>query len=390
MKTNIKLLISTLVLIFFFLTSCSRFNVIHITENQLPSNKDGVFYALPRNYVTIDITIKETENIKGPYAKYASKYLGLKNVQIANSKFYEIADIKISTYSRPDPEQFYFVELGNKQNNKNKGIMLQLSEAGLIQNVNDKSEILLAKTSKDTKHLEEIDYSKTFKYFADANLYERIDTIIEEVTLDTITFEKKILKKTLVEKSLEQRAKDAADFIMRIKENRFNIITGYQEVAYEKGSVEYMYSELEKLENEYMKLFTGLSVTKTYKYRYTYLPEENVFSASFPLFKFSKSNGVVKADYPSGEMVYIHIDRERNTKDVEKFLKEDHHPKQKNHGFYYRIPEYAKFSIKQGIVLKAEASFIISQFGIVTYLPAKKTKLQFFPNSGAIKNVGVE
>ena len=376
--------------VIFVLSGCSGFNVIHITEDTEASKKDGVIYSLPQTFVSIEVTVTETEKIRGPYSKYASKYLGLKNVRLSNSNFFEISDIKISTYSEPDPNEFYYIELGNINYKKNNGIMLQLSESGLIQNINDESELKTKEVESITKDEEEIDYSKTFKYFADDNLMEQIDTIIELVNLDTITIEKTILKKRIVEKSMDLKAKEAADFIMRIKENRFNIITGYQEVPYDKGTVEYMYTELEVLENEYMKLFTGMTITRTHKYRYTYLPESNVFSASTPLFKFSKKFGVVKSNHAYGEIVYIHIDRSQNTKTLGKFLEKNNDPNKKAHGFYYRIPEYAKFTIKQGITLKAEASFLVSQFGIVTFLPAKKTKLKFYPNNGAIKSVGVE
>jgi len=57
---------------------------------------------------------------------------------------------------------------------------------------------------------------------------------------------------------------------------------------------------------------------------------------------------------------------------------------------FYRIPETAKFTIKEGDNLKAEASFLIGQFGVVTSLPSKKVKVQFYPNSGAIRRVEIQ
>ena len=64
--------------------------------------------------------------------------------------------------------------------------------------------------------------------------------------------------------------------------------------------------------------------------------------------------------------------------------------KTKNIGFYYRVPEYSKFSIIYQKDLKAEASFLISQFGVVLNLPAVNNKIQFFPNTGAIRKVEVK
>ena len=67
-----------------------------------------------------------------------------------------------------------------------------------------------------------------------------------------------ILKRTMVEKSPEQKAREAADFISKIKEDRFNLLTGYQEVSYNQETLEYMDTQLKLLEKEYMKLFTGI------------------------------------------------------------------------------------------------------------------------------------
>lgn len=371
-----------------FLTSCSRFTVIPVTDNMEPPKSGGVFYALPRNIVVVEIIVTETEKIRGPYAQFAGKYLGLSNVQLTNSKSYELNDIKIHAFAEADPDNFYYILPGNWK--QNKRLWVELSESGLVKTINEKPEITLDDKIETISELGSEDYSKTFKYFVDANVYEKTDTIIEKVNLDSLTIEKKILRKQLVEKSLEQKAGEAANFIMKLKENRINLITGFQEIPYEKGTVEYMYSELEKLENEYMKLFTGLTVTHTLKYRFNYIPESNVFTATKPLFKFSQTFGVLKEDNENGELVYIEIDRARNTKKLEKIVTPKPDSKEKNHGYYYRIPEFAKFTIKQGMNLKAEANLIIGQFGVVSYLPARKSKIQFYPETGAIKKIVLE
>ena len=68
----------------------------------------------------------------------------------------------------------------------------------------------------------------------------------------------------------------------------------------------------------------------------------------------------------------------------------DDEEKEVDKGLSYRIPEYAKFTIKEGETLKAEASFLISQFGVIANLPARDAKIQFYPNSGAIRKVEIK
>jgi hypothetical protein len=327
----------------------SYYNVMPVKSIVDAPKSEGYYYSLPRNVITIDITVKHTQQIAGPYAAYASKYLGLKSVINSNQSFYELSDIKINSYSEPDPDHFYFVDLGNYKSQKDQEMMMRLSESGLIHDINDNSEekVKEEKTAYQEQH--EIDYSQTFKYFAESNLVEKVDTIVETVNMDTITVERTYFKTRLVEKDLELKAKEAADFITKVRSQHFDIITGAQEVPYSSATVEYMSSELKRLEEEYMKMFTGITTTSYSHYRYYYLPESHVYSASVPLFKFHKKAGIVDQDYKGGELVYIHVDRSRNTQHLDAFVKENVNPEAKYHGFYYRIPEYARFSIKQGI-----------------------------------------
>ena len=385
---QIKIVLSLLLIV--ILSSCSSYNVIHVNEDNKPENSEGFYYALPRNVITIDITVGEVIRIAGPYAAYASKYLGIKDAVLSNTKSFELSDIKINSYSEPDPEHYYFVDLSNYSGLKGQEIMMSMSKSGLIQDLNDNSDLQIEREKNEKEEKNDIDYSKTFKYFADANLVEKVDTIVEQVIMDTVTVERMHLKRSFVEKSYEQKAKEASELLMKIKEQRLDIITGAQEVAYSGATVAYMSEELAKMEQEYMKLFTGVTQRNTFHFRYYYLPESHVYSASIPLFKFSNNEGILKDEHKDGLMVYIHVDRARTTSTLEKFVNDTKDDKESNKGLYYRIPESAKFTIKEGDELKAEASFLIGQFGVVTNLPAKNAKVQFYPNSGAIRRVQIE
>lgn len=380
-----KLLILALV---FILASCrNSYNVVRVTQDALPTGTEGFFYALPRTYVSIEITITRTDYIKGPYAEFADKYLGIKGVEPQNSTRYEISDVAFKTYTEPDPEHFYFVQFGKNGLDKNKLLILGLTEAGLIESLNETAERINIEKAGKTADESFIDNSKTF-FISGSTVYERVDTIIEQVSIDTMVVETHTLKRTLVEKSLEQRAREAAEFITKIRDNRFNMITGFQEVAYEKATMQFMYQSLEELEEEYLRLFTGRTSTSVLKYRYNYLPEGNVFNFTMPLFKFSPRHGVVKDSHPYGELVYIVVERGQNTVQLESYVKKVNELKRKKHGLYYRIPEYARFTMKQGIANKAEATFLISQFGVVHSLPVGAEKVLFYPNTGAVRSAG--
>lgn len=351
--------------------------------------KEGVYYALPRTSVIVNVAVKKTSSFRGPYADFASRYLGIKNVIEKNESVYDIQDIKISTFYEPDPSQFYFVEFDDENSRSARKIMMELTEAGLIANVNNSSKF---NSSRDLTYVvdkESSDLSKTFKYFPDQNLYEKVDTIIEEVTRDTVTIKKRVLKRKMVEKTMEQKAREAADFILKVREQKMNLITGYQETPYSKETMEYMFQELENMENDYLKLFTGMQTTQVLNYRYSFMPEKDSVLIRRPLFRFSSREGVKDLNSEKGNVVYLQLDPKNIAEKMEEHMRINNTQAQNHHknGFYYRMPATANISVWLDNKLKAEALYPISQFGVVNALPNRYDKIRFYPSTGMIKTI---
>jgi len=380
---------------FFLNPGFSQINVFHIDNNSTPSGKEGVFYSLPRTVIRIDVNIDRIENYKGPYSEYAMKYLGLKNVVMANSVEYKIIGMTVTTSQQPDPDQYYFLELAGKLSKDEQAGLLSLTESGLIlgtiperldtvakeEKIINKEEPGLA-TEKDV-------FPEVFKYSADVNFFEKVDTIIRKVNIDTMTLERQYLKRTVVEKSPEQKAKEASDYIVKIKDNRFNLISGFQEVNYNKETLEYMDSQLKQMEKEYLKLFTGISLHSTLTFSFYYTPNPNQVNTEVPIFKYMKSKGMMELDEPGGKIVTIKVQRSGTTSTVNNYLKKGNEVS-KVHGFYYRIPELARVTVKMDENLTEETQCLVSQLGIVSFLPSNKWKVQFYKETGGIKRMSVE
>ncbi len=370
------------------ITACSTINVKHVdAKSEIPKN-DGIYYSLPKTAVTVEVTVDKIYKVKGPYFDYANKYLGLSNVISENSTTYNLDNIKLSSYTIPDPNQLYFVEVPNGCKKKND-VFLQLSESGIISGVNDFNEMKpVSGTVSSSVETQEDLSDPSAQMFINSNLAESFDTIIEKVNLDTITIEKKVLKKIMIEKTIEQKAKEAADYIMRVKESKFNLLSGYSEVNYSKESIEYMNDQMDKQEQEYLNLFTGITVKHKLKYYFTYVPSDIENEISTQLFRFSPKQGVVDTSSFYGDNVIMQIIPFGSTSQLESFNKVKQDPKKKTHGFYYRIPEYAKVSIILNNKVKEESNILIDQFGVVSELPAnKKMKATYYPNSGSLKTI---
>ena len=373
----------------------AQINIVKIDASAAPQTKDGVFYALPRTVVNIDVKIDRLENYKGPYSEYALKLLGLKNVIPANSIEYRISEIRITTYAEPDPDQYYFIELGEKQSKNENAAILSLSESGLIlgtlPGTVDSARIdeMSQEMSMTSQEADKETFGELFKYSADMSVFEKVDTIIRKINIDTMSVERQYYKKTIIEKTPEQKAREAADFISKIKDNRFALLSGSQEVNYNKETLEYMDTQLKTMEKEYLKLFTGISLQKSLTFRYKYIPLPNQINTEIPVFKFLKTKGIIDLDEFGGKVVTIKIQRVGNTNTVAEYLQKAE-KESKSRGFSYRIPELARITVKLDENTQKETQCLISQLGIVTFLPVSHWKMQFHDNTGGIRKLELQ
>jgi hypothetical protein len=102
-----------------------------------------------------------------------------------------------------------------------------------------------------------------------------------------------------------------------------------------------------------------------------------------------KSKGMMELDEPGGKIVTIKVQRSGTTSTVNNYLKKGNEVS-KVHGFYYRIPELARVTVKMDENLTEETQCLVSQLGIVSFLPSNKWKVQFYKETGGIKRMSVE
>jgi len=316
------------------------------------------------------------------------KYLGTDDVIESNSVNYYIRDVKLSTYQQPDPNNIYFVEIDTKPSKEERSFLMSLNESGLIVSSNNIFETMEDDLKSFSWDIERNASDHYFDYFADYNLYEKTDTIVRTVNIDTITIEDLAFKRSIIEKDIELKAKDAAKFIQKLREDRMNLLTGYQEVNYEKGSFEYMGSELKKLEKEYLDLFRGISFSETLNYSYSYTPDSENYE-EVKVLKFSSLSGVFDASISGGESIFVKIKNSGSAQVIKNYLSSQTN-ENVVHGFYYRIPEHAKISVEYDNRILAKKSCIVNQLGVVSFLPLSKSKIRFNPKTGGINELLIE
>jgi hypothetical protein len=228
-----------------------------------------------------------------------------------------------------------------------------------------------------------------FRYYAETNLYEKVDTIIRRVVVDTVTVEKQYLERNWVEKSDQDKALEAANKISRIREARFNLLTGYQEIPYEADALAYMDEQLLKMEKEYLSLFTGLSYKKNLTYSIIVDPERTDAGAEVPVFVFSERSGVKDPGASGGDKINMTIEALGDFGTL-RSIADQKNSSGGEKGFYYRMPVMARIRINLSTDLNVQEIFPVSQLGSVSYLPTNVTSVQFHPETGSIKTLLIE
>ncbi len=391
-----RIIISAVTLGVFFLSACSSKPVvervgaksINVRNQSQLQNEPTFYYSLPRTTLVVEVEVNKTTMTPGPYAQYAGRLLGLNDIIARSSNKYEITDIKIKSFADPDPDHLYMVSFPD---DSAVNRYLSFSQSGLLLGLGNKTFSAEAQTSGiESKTYNKQSTDAGFTHFLDTNLMERIDTIVEYIREDTITFQRQSLRRSWVEKSTEQRAREVADYILELREKKFDLISGFQEISYSKEALEYMYASMNQLESDYLDLFTGVTKKEKFRYRFIHRPTKRDAGSRHILFSFSSIYGILNADDVDGRPMILTYHRSQLTDPLDKISEPRTAPSNEaDTGLHYRIPEYADIKLHMDNELVAEARMLINQFGIVSHLPAKDLEIRLDPGTGSIQSIGV-
>jgi hypothetical protein len=353
------LLISTLILVIASCVTPGKFAVTRIGEEpQIYSQR--FIYSLPRTVVMINLNFEKDTYIPGPYRLYSEKFLGISEfINKAETKW-RVSGANLSGFNEPDPLQYYSVNLitGSFPSLQ----LIELGKNGLILDSNQGIGIGAEGIVKD-KIIEP-------PYFTNLsekeNFTETTDTLYKTIIKDTSFVKIPFLRKQREAKTLEQKAEEASNFIINLRERRYELQSGDSDVFPEGTTLETMISELNKLEKEYLTLFIGKIFTQRYSRSFFITPSGTVENITF--MKLSAGKGILPADSPEGESVTIEISPLGSTGVLKKNLPQT--PKKNEFNtFYFRLPEVSSLRLVQKDKLLYESRFTICQAGSLLSLP---------------------
>jgi hypothetical protein len=168
----------------------------------------------------------------------------------------------------------------------------------------------------------------------------------------------------VVEKSLEKKAEEAAAVIFRLRAKRMEIITGETDATFSGDALRAAIEEMNRLESEYLGLFTGKSQFDTQKMTFDVVPVKENPRQIYVAFRMSETQGLLNADNMAGRPVVVELVKEEPAaKAVNMDLTAE------KGRVIYRTPAIMAARILDGQTLLLQTRVPVYQFGQVLSFP---------------------
>lgn len=393
-----KLLIFCICILLFACKSNKNIIDVQNVNVRLKYSPTGLFYSLPKTKIIVVVEVEKIIKNKGPYSEYTKTYLGaINNVIEENSTVWQIASIKFYDIPIVDTSNIYVV------NSKNYALnyAFNLTKEGFLVSYNNalQNSYEFDLEIEENNYLSEKGENSSFNILTSDKNYKIIyDTIYREEVYDTIIRKIPILKKNVILKTPEEQAKDLAEQILLLRDDRNALLVGEGDSDYlpDGEALTMMLKGIEELEKNYLSMFVGRTDIIKFTYTYSYIPEKESVN-KIMLFKFSEQNGIYSTENLTGTPVYLEIVSENNTQNIFNYQKsiKNYESLKKikyNKGIYYRVPEKALVKVNYKNFILAQKNIFIPQLGTIENLPAQLFKnnnliIDFYPNLGSIKKI---
>lgn len=237
---------------------------------QVSAYKQGISasvegYSLPRTVVEVKVVQEREVIIRGPYARYASQYLGLTGAPMNDKESFKILGASLNWTTEPDPSLIYAID----------------EKSGSMAKVFNWI-VPAAQPSVPTP---------ADRDFAGAQLSGRVpftdmgtSTVVENPNNLPVD------RTAAIEKSSEQMAADAAGIIFKLRKRRIELICGEQGENVFGAGLQAALNEISRIENEYLSLFLGKRYVQRTEHLFNVVPEAG--KSRIVAFRFSPTKGV--------------------------------------------------------------------------------------------------
>lgn len=197
-------------------------------------------------------------------------------------------------------------------------------------------------------------------------------TYYSKVKHDSVFVRVPIQKDMIIEKNIEEKARDAADFIFLLRKRRSDFLSVDADHNLNGDGLKIALEEINRLEQEYLTLFTGKTFTENSAHFFEYIPTQSGGESSI-IFRFSPSKGVLSSSDLSGNPILLKAIPESIPESYKNFFHTLSMEKDKplDNVIYYRIPNSSIISISDGKKEVLNRRFSIYQYGPLVRIPIK-------------------
>ena len=331
-----------------------------VSSAQKASDMEGYLtYSLPSTVIVLDVEAVQENFYAGPYAKYAEKYLGIKARQ-KDETSYQIVKVGMTPFVEADLTKRYTVAV---KKSSVDATFLKLSSYGLISfaDGNFGEETAWAFPMKSKGDFSELGVS--------SNLKSEATTLYRNEKKESEYSRVAVQQNMVVEKTLEQKAAEAAQKIVTLRQQRLQIVTGDTDATYSGEAMGAAVAELTRLEKEYMSLFIGYSETQSQTMSFEVIPLAAKESQMYIAFRVSETAGLVPADNLSGKPVVMEIVPQEVAAPVVDVVTAVKGVQYVN----YLVPSICTVKLKEGSNLLVQSRMPIYQLGRMSSMPVNAT-----------------
>ena len=430
-------LLSGIFLVAMFSGACVAKNVVVKVKPSERTNikKEGVFYALPRTVIKVEVPVIKTKETPGKFEKFAKCFFPedeeAKKIIHEKKTTYDLDDPVIGSRSEPDPEEVYMVKIkGNYL--EDKAITMEWTENGVMTKgsteTTNRTIDIATQTAKTVVSLvSKAGVLGIAGAGIDQDLLKAITDCRDHVIQEAI---KNLGPQKAVEtrKELEMIFDDASNTYQKIlslqalRENLLNPVSS-QTGAMPADTLQLMLKELDDLIKHYKEMFLGTAKKESWTARFAVTPLNKTWAGTgkyFELFEFSETGGMcpitvnpasevrfmdsrIKEGFSNcggttttRELVQLNLTLEGGQIKDTIATAFDAKSEDGERGFYYRIPVMTTGAIirsskEKGPTEIFRTQLAVAQLGLTASLPAstggRKTKYEVeLYETGALKN----
>ncbi|MBO4633806.1 MAG: DUF4831 family protein [Bacteroidales bacterium] len=310
-----------------------------------------VSYFLPSTTLTLEVEAQQETFFAGPYAAFAKRMLNL-DVRKVDAVTTHVLSVELKPSVEADLSARYTLETEVPE-------VMELSAQGLVSFADN------TEAGNARWHFLpglRADFSQGGITGPDKQVTR---VRYKTVPTDTAFVRKPVEERGTETKTLEDKAAEAAEIILRMRKERMNIATGNTDASFSGEALADALAELRRIEEEYLVMFKGYTVTRPLQASFDIIPQPGSKTNRYLAFRLDPDQGLVSNG--RGTPYYLEVEPEQLlSNDDDASAK-----KAKGTQIHYRIPMICKIRLTEDGRTLLQSRQPIYQLGKDATYPAK-------------------